>query len=308
MLNTAPQIQDSLETASRYICNSINFVSNLIRRPRLVCPFQVDICIAFNEARFVRSNDDDPSDDDDDEDIYDDDDDDDDDEDDETKEDAFVDAIGNVKQRVLEEQLPYHAAVIGKVDTDIAEEKRDGIGAAVSAQTTRSARMLMAPYLTFKNTQITKKYSGGEFDSYPRKHRFCALIDRRKPDPNDKDKGITDQDEVIFFEPPDNCNSFPKGVVNPLFYFNESRECIIPCKGYKQGSEQPDYKEQSQRDKALNKTITAKTSCNGKQMTVRVHVHEHALLNPCDICMHSCRSTSRVATRSGAISSSTDRC
>ena len=54
---------------------------------------------------------------------------------------------------------------------------------------------------------------------YPHKRRFCAIVDCRK-----------EEDELTFFEPPENCCSFPehKESYVQLWYFDASRTCILP--------------------------------------------------------------------------------
>merc|ERR1712013_97354 len=76
---------------------------------------------------------------------------------------------------------------------------------------------------------VEKNEMGKKHKAYPRMRRFCAIVDRRK--------GESEKDELIFFEPPKNCNSFPEhkdGYVQ-LWYFDTSKTCILPQKGYGAG-------------------------------------------------------------------------
>eukprot|EP01084_Bolivina_argentea_P081845 148193_1 len=68
-------INDSLEMTVQFINSCINFISNLAGSGRLICPFQIDMCIAVGAPAIVENN----TEDDDDDDFDDDDDDDDDD-------------------------------------------------------------------------------------------------------------------------------------------------------------------------------------------------------------------------------------
>ena len=107
------------------------------------------------------------------------------------------------------------------------------------------------------------------------------MIDQRQPDDEDnKDKDILQEDEVIFFEPPENCNSFPntKELIQPIFYFDTTRTCIIPQKGYNNGDNaDSDTKKVStahidQKQKQLTSTITSQSACNGASMVLSFHV------------------------------------
>merc|ERR1712154_513886 len=91
------------------------------------------------------------------------------------------------------------------------------------------------------------------------------------------------KDEVIFFEPPDNCNSFPKGAHQPMFYFNTSRTCIIPQKGYNNGDNaSTNAKKMSvetvnkdHKQKQLEATISSQSACNGAIMVLSFHVESY---------------------------------
>merc|ERR1712130_789526 len=112
------------------------------------------------------------------------------------------------------------------------------------------------------------------------KYRFCSFIDRRKPDDKDnKDKEIFEKDEIIIFEPPNDCNQFPEDKQQPLFYFDTARTCIIPNMTYPKEEEvqtnnddDEDDDDSDQKDVELNRTITSMSACNGAMMTLSFHV------------------------------------
>ena len=88
--------------------------------------------------------------------------------------------------------------------------------------------------------------------NYPHKRRVCAIVDCRESD------GETDK--LTFFEPPQNCCSFPEhkeGHVQ-LWHFDASRACILPDEGYNQGKH---------KDRAR-----ALTSATASAMTLSFHV------------------------------------
>ena len=71
-------------------------------------------------------------------------------------------------------------------------------------------------------------------------------MDRRAGRGNDKDN-------MTFFDPPSVCNNMPKNHV-PEWYFETIRNCIIPRKGFGDGTKEQEQKKQD----AKNVTITVK--------------------------------------------------
>ena len=63
--------------------------------------------------------------------------------------------------------------------------------------------------------------------TYPHRRRFCAFVDRRK--------GEFETDELTFFEPPKNCDTFPEGEYVQLWYLDSTKTCILPDEGYDAG-------------------------------------------------------------------------
>jgi len=114
---------------------------------------------------------------------------------------------------------------------------------------------------------MREKNKGKEMEEYPRGYRFNALIDRRKPDGDNKGKNILDKDELIFFEPPSNANKLPQeqaGRRSPMPYFNASMTVLIPPGGDLNGGDQ--------KKKELAKVITSKDGCKGGMMLLSFHV------------------------------------
>jgi len=189
--------------------------------------------------------------------------DDDDDDDDENKEvdNAQIDVFGNVKQRLEKNKCVYTDS---RFDDD---EKGDN---------PKRARLFADTFKTFKTEQISKQYKGNEAINYPHKHRFCAFVDRRKPDDGDKkDYDISKKDELIFFEPPKDCNSFPKEKAQPLFYFDTSRTCIIPNDDYKPGKMGPGVNANGggdQKKKLLEQPVTSTAPASAASIMLSFHV------------------------------------
>merc|ERR1712228_255523 len=85
---------------------------------------------------------------------------------------------------------------------------------------------------------------------------------------DNKDKDILTKDELIFFEPPNDCNKLPKEEHVPMVYFETSRTCIIPRVGY--GDDRPYIEDPKER--ILKATITSRMHCNGAMLMLSFHV------------------------------------
>eukprot|EP01084_Bolivina_argentea_P311079 538415_1 len=245
------KIRDSLEKISEYILAIVSFVNSLARQKNTTCPFQVDNCIIFNStedtmqmAEFVGDDDDkdaeiDEKDD---------------------KKDPY--SIGDIKAKLVKEKLKYLAARISDSKynmglPDISALSHDS--SSGSTQVTTSSRFTHQ-FNEFKNNILSKKYKGKAFNDYPRNKRFITVVDRRRKKHENK-TFLLDSDEVIFFEPPSNCNTFPVNR-SPLWGFDSSRTCIIPNIGYDNGIHETEIQTQ----------IHSKCSCNGKLMVLSFHV------------------------------------
>eukprot|EP01084_Bolivina_argentea_P251435 421698_1 len=171
--------------------------------------------------------------------------------------DSYLNVFGNIKERLVKEDLPH---IVTTLDHGISK---------------------MFQYFEELKIELRKKYKLTFDQNMLRKRRFCLIIDRRQPDSNN---GTVESDEVIFFEPPDNCNSIPEyGKIDhvPLWYLDSSKTCIIPNIGYENGKNSKHIDEKSEqffmpesRDKlkALREPITSQTTCNGTLMTFSFHV------------------------------------
>jgi len=149
------------------------------------------------------------------------DDDDDDDDDDDEKiapdENGTKVVIGNIAEKLQTEQCGY---VQRKVS--VSELTKHG--------SKRMTRLFGDTMLEFTTKCVADKneLSEAEKKSYPQKHRFVMVVDRRGAPQ-------TQHDEMTIFDPPQNCNRFPPGRYEPLWYFDSSRQCIIPNAGYHNG-------------------------------------------------------------------------
>ena len=244
MLSPKNVIVDSLLDTCEYITSIVAFAAGLAAEDKTTCPFQFDAVLAFNEVKrtdekvmFEQKSDSEVDDDDDD-----------------SKNECFYDCFGDIKEKLSAKKLPFSEFPIKD------DEKDDGL---------RRVRMFLDGFKKFKSEQIEKKYKGKEYEEYPRKHRFCAVIDRRKPDKKgNANKNILKEDELIIFEPPNNCNSFPETRHGALFHFDLSRTCIIPCVSAKDGAEEiVDFQK-----KKLFETITSQSNCNGAMIVLSFHV------------------------------------
>merc|ERR1712129_670054 len=75
------------------------------------------------------------------------------------------------------------------------------------------------------------------YANYPWNKRFNAFIDKRKPDDKEnKDKNISQDDELVFFEPTEDANKLTSdgggNRLSPMVFFDRSRTVLIPSEGY----------------------------------------------------------------------------
>ena len=113
--------------------------------------------------------------------------------------------------------------------------------------------VLLSLFRAFREEQADKEYPGGR--------RFCAVIDRRKPEDGKNEKDIAASDELIMFEPPSDCSQI---AADPdrhwLRFFETSRQCIVP---------QADYKRR--RGNKSRNTITSLSDFGGAMMALSFH-------------------------------------
>jgi len=217
MLSPSSRIVADLAKTCKLIGSAAEFVHNKVTKDALACPFQFDVCFAFKEAKEAENTL--PV-------IGDDDDDDDDDEEDDEK-GKKKDWFGDIDGKMESEQLVRAKSIL---DVD--------------------HRGFIDPFKEFVEKNDMGK--GKKNEHYPRKRRFCAIVDRRK--------GEEEDDELIFFEPPANCNSFPEGQYVQLWYFDAAKTCILPQKGYDAGKG------------GREDNITVGTACDGQALTLSFHV------------------------------------
>eukprot|EP01084_Bolivina_argentea_P248535 415754_1 len=255
MFNPQIRIKDSLKEASQYITAACEFVAQLANQPQLACPFQVDMCLVFNETinceQVLQPEPAKPQ-------ASEEDDEDDDDEyggQEDQKEDDEDDGLGDIKKRIKANKLPHVVTALNSKPDD-----RNGV------------RMFREPYNKFASEKINEKYKKDNdmYSQYPRKHRCCTLIDRRKPKKGKDASGIAEEDELIIWEPPTDCNTFPdekdRGYV-PFWFFDSTRTCIVPNDDYDDMKSDIDKQLKSMKD-----VVTSKTGANGKLITLSFHV------------------------------------
>eukprot|EP01084_Bolivina_argentea_P217346 369032_1 len=227
-------IVDSLQETCGYIRAAVEFVTDFIESDSgPMCPCQFDLTIVFNETKKVppiypssKHSDSDSG----------------------SNDISDSDAFGNVKDKLKSEGL-MHSVTCHEDIYDMDDDTLD-IG--------RMPRKFKHQFNILK-TNLRKKYKSSELEQYPRRHRFCALVDRRKPN----------NDEIIFYEPPNNCNKFPTGKHTPLFYFETLKTCIIPSKGYHNKLKSDEEKVDPQ---LLQQTVTSSSKCDGTMLVLSFHV------------------------------------
>eukprot|EP01083_Nonionella_stella_P282707 962001_1 len=115
LFSNMKSINESLQITTQFINSSICFISNLAGSGKLVCPFQIDMCIAVGAPAIAENNvigDSDDDDDDDDDDF------DDEDDDGDTTSD-FVDCIGKIEDKLKKNNLKYKFS-----EKDLGKEAR----------------------------------------------------------------------------------------------------------------------------------------------------------------------------------------
>ena len=256
LLFTPSKVIDySLEDACKYIGTAVKFVAKEARQKEETCPFQYDAVFAFGKIITDVINDDD----DDDEDAK------------EYKMDVInnnlegdghtFDCFGNVSNQLTKYKL---FNITNKIDDDMKTDM--GFVSTIRAFGE-----------TFRKFKIEyKKRAPYKLKDYPRRYRFCSLLDLRKPENNNNDDikennkyNISNKDEIIFYDLPKGTNKFPNNVNHsPLFYFDRSRRCIIPGEQVKNSNQE----KQKYREKIINANKTSLTSCNGAMMVLSFHV------------------------------------
>eukprot|EP01083_Nonionella_stella_P129181 391795_1 len=204
-LQPMSKIDDDLETIVYYIKEAVNWVWSLatkreVKEKQLICPFQVDFCIAVGapvsaESKEQMKPDEDPDEEDDDED---DDDDDDPKEDDPKDDEKWNDVVAGIKERLDANHLKY-----SKGERPQAEESR------------------IFPDI-YKKFEDEHKLEDSGNAAYLHKKRLIAMIDRRT-----SKKDVNKPDEIWMYEPPADCQNITNDTV-PEWYINSSATCLCP--------------------------------------------------------------------------------
>jgi len=197
------------------------------------CPFQIDFALTFDDIMELEENEDDL----DLNDVADDSQS----ECDEKSQD-FFDCFVNIKQKLDDAKVAYLSA-----ETD---EKSDAF------------TQFKTQFNMFRRKKIQQKYNYNNAEQYPQLHRFVALIDRRKPN-DDNREYVADSDEIIFYEA--KPMTLPKEPCS-LWFFESSKTCIIPGKEVEHDSELSD----AQKEKIKPKTSL--DPCMGSLMILSFHV------------------------------------
>merc|ERR1740123_3043702 len=245
MLSPTHAIVDSLPDTCQTIADICAFVVSLAKsKDKTQCPFQFDAVFAFNNVRDVGTTALAGDDD------YEEDDDDDDDDGaavDKPDENSFYDVLGDVKKKLASENCAHSAVSMNDGDAK-DDEKSD------NANGPKRARLF------------------GD-----------AFNDKRKPDGKDnKDKNISKDDELVFFEPTEDANKLTsdggknKNELSPMVFFDRSRTVLIPSEGYNASIGKSDDEKAAdsgdQKKKLLNEAVNSLSKCNGAIMTFSFHV------------------------------------
>eukprot|EP01084_Bolivina_argentea_P256968 432820_1 len=196
------KINDSIESVINYIVAAANLIRWLTKvietvngiHTRVICPFQFDLCLGFDQAwmglRRQNTMYFDDEDDDDDDDV----DDDDVDDDDDKKEnlDNFIEenCIENISEKLLSNKLKHHC------DKDMVSD-HDGT----------FIHMMREFKVKIEKDKV----------NYPQRKRFIAFVDRRKQNDHEEDTKNEDVnwnkkegDVIWMYEPPSDCRTIPK--------------------------------------------------------------------------------------------------
>jgi len=122
----------------------------------------------------------------------------------------------------------------------------------------RGARFMMQRFEELKEKVVqqgkgSNKESKDNLQNYPRRRRFCSMIDRRGDDEK--------EDALYMFEPPDAYEMPQNHVVD--WHFNAGKTCLVPSMTYST-SDNPDMDVQD--------TIKVDNGYNGQTLTLSFHV------------------------------------
>eukprot|EP01084_Bolivina_argentea_P061569 112527_1 len=208
-------INDSLQATVQLFNGSIQFIVKKTATHKLICPFQIDMCIAVGAPAIIENNvtagGDSDNDDDDDGDYYGDyyefyDDDDDDiggDGVDDGLSGDFVDCIGAIEDKLKNNNLKY----------------------AFCPATKNRNRMFNEVYEEFVKKVPHELEGLDDKTEYLHKKRLIAFVDRRE-EKHDEEKD--EEFNIFMYEPPKDCRDMPKTSMVPEWCISASRTCLLP--------------------------------------------------------------------------------
>ena len=209
----------------------------------------------------------------------------DDDDDDDGREYEYIDdgldterAIGDIEARLKDAALDYEKHEVA-IDADSGNEAKHQIRIV-----NQHFNKLIVRFGAILKAKIKKEFeaeTGQEWhqkdDSGLHKQRICIVADRRVPEdtqedekedgPNDIDPGC----RLFAYSPPSNCSRIVDvEPVIPEWYFNASKECMLPGKGY--GKDKGDKDSNEKPDTEQTQNIDVGTPMGGYQFTLSFHV------------------------------------
>lgn len=182
--------------------------------------------------------------------------------------------IGDIETRLQHEQLTYDHH-----NVEYNSPKLNNSGRRFERELDKKCK----DFWRKKQDEIKQQYNDKYNDKYiepdstgAHKTRICIVIDRRKPkDPKKKDNGSqsisngtthkngkngknnknetikkTWDDRMYIYSPPNNCNTVDDAHV-PESFFNASKECILPGRGYNNG-QRHEYEEKMNQNGNYN--------------------------------------------------------
>eukprot|EP01084_Bolivina_argentea_P061570 112529_1 len=187
-------INDSLQATVQLFNGSIQFIVKKTATHKLICPFQIDMCIAVGAPAIIKNNvtagGDSDSDDDDDDDIGGD-------GVDDGLSGDFVDCIGAIEDKLKNNNLKY------------------------KFKTTSVNRNRMFDDVCYDFVEKHELKGLDNKTEYLHKKRLIAFVDRRE-EKDDKEFNI------FMYEPPKDCRDMPKTSMVPEWCISASRTCLLP--------------------------------------------------------------------------------
>eukprot|EP01084_Bolivina_argentea_P300952 519051_1 len=147
----------------------------------------------------------------------------------------YIDRVKDIKDKLKHNKIPYLSnseieaeplgnASISTLSVDQSHMSNAGAASRIKHQ-----------FNQFKQFKMNHKYRGDELYQYPRNKRIVVVVDRREPLDDNAKKYIAEQDEIIIFEPPEDCSTIPhnKNIKHvPEWFMESSQTCTIPNIGY----------------------------------------------------------------------------